>query len=72
LHSYGFVEGGSQGIMLVILLGLVALPLGAGWRRFLGQQVVAEVEPGALSQTSVDSGSIRKAKTRVTGAPAGP
>ena len=26
LHSYGFVEGGSQGIMLVILCGMVSLP----------------------------------------------
>ena len=38
LHSYGFVEGGSQGIMLVILSGMLALPFGAGWRRYLGQQ----------------------------------
>ncbi len=41
LHSYGFVEGGSQGMMLVILLGVLALPFGAGWRRYLGQHVVA-------------------------------
>ena len=40
LHSYGFVEGGSQGIMLVILSGMLALPFSAGWRRFLGQQAV--------------------------------
>jgi ABC-type transport system involved in cytochrome c biogenesis permease subunit len=40
LHSYGFVEGGSQGIMLVILSGMLSLPLAAGWRRFLGQRVV--------------------------------
>jgi ABC-type transport system involved in cytochrome c biogenesis permease subunit len=40
LHSYGFVEGGSQGIMLVILCGMVSLPGAAGWRRYLGQQVV--------------------------------
>jgi ABC-type transport system involved in cytochrome c biogenesis permease subunit len=37
LHSYGFVEGGSQGIMLVILSGMLSLPLAAGWRRHLGQ-----------------------------------
>jgi ABC-type transport system involved in cytochrome c biogenesis permease subunit len=40
LHSYGFVEGGSQGIMLVILHGMLALPASAGWRRFLGQRSV--------------------------------
>jgi ABC-type transport system involved in cytochrome c biogenesis permease subunit len=40
LHSYGFVEGGSQGIMLVILHGMLALPASAGWRRFLGQRAV--------------------------------
>jgi ABC-type transport system involved in cytochrome c biogenesis permease subunit len=44
LHSYGFVEGGSQGIMSVIIMGILGLPAGAGWRRFLGQrQVVAAV-----------------------------
>jgi ABC-type transport system involved in cytochrome c biogenesis permease subunit len=73
LHSYGFVEGGSQGMMLVILLGLLALPFGAGWRRHLGQHAVVEAESGAFSKIgSVDSGSIRKGNTRVTGAPAGP
>ena len=39
LHSYGFVEGGSQGSMLVILSGMLSLPLAAGWRRYLGQSV---------------------------------
>jgi ABC-type transport system involved in cytochrome c biogenesis permease subunit len=39
LHSYGFTEGGSQGIMMVILSGVMSLPLAAGWRRFLGQKV---------------------------------
>jgi ABC-type transport system involved in cytochrome c biogenesis permease subunit len=38
LHSYGFVEGGSQGIMSVIIMGVMSLPLAAGWRRQLGQQ----------------------------------
>jgi len=38
LHSYGFTEGGSQGIMMVILSGVMSLPLAAGWRRFLAQQ----------------------------------
>ena len=36
LHSYGFVEGGSQGVMSVIIAGVLALPVGAAWRRFLG------------------------------------
>jgi len=38
LHSYGFVEGGSQGIMGVIIAGFLSLPLAAAWRRFLGQR----------------------------------
>ncbi|WP_407673488.1 cytochrome c biogenesis protein [Paludisphaera rhizosphaerae] len=37
LHSYGFVEGGSQGAMGVILCSIMALPLAAWWRRRLGQ-----------------------------------
>jgi ABC-type transport system involved in cytochrome c biogenesis permease subunit len=39
LHSYGFTEGGSQGIMMVILSGVMSFPLAAGWRRFLAQRV---------------------------------
>ena len=35
LHSYGFVEGGSQGAMAAILAAVMALPLGAWWRRKL-------------------------------------
>ncbi len=35
LHSYGFVEGGSQGAMGVILCSVMSLPLGAWWRRKL-------------------------------------
>ena len=48
LHSYGFVEGGSQGIMSVIITGVLSLPAAAGWRRFLGQRQVTapESEPG--------------------------
>ena len=38
LHSYGFTEGGSQGSMLVIVMGMLSLPMAAGWRRYLGQQ----------------------------------
>jgi ABC-type transport system involved in cytochrome c biogenesis permease subunit len=40
LHSYGFVEGGSQGIMSLIIMGVLSLPAAAGWRRFLGQRRV--------------------------------
>jgi ABC-type transport system involved in cytochrome c biogenesis permease subunit len=36
LHSYGFVEGGSQGMMSVIIAGVLALPAAAAWRRYLG------------------------------------
>ncbi len=36
LHSYGFVEGGSQGAMGLIVFGMLAFPVGAAWRRFLG------------------------------------
>ncbi|WP_337173490.1 cytochrome c biogenesis protein CcsA [Paludisphaera sp.] len=35
LHSYGFVEGGSQGAMGLIVCGVMSLPLGAWWRRKL-------------------------------------
>jgi ABC-type transport system involved in cytochrome c biogenesis permease subunit len=71
LHSYGFVEGGSQGFMLVILLGLLALPFGAGWRRHLGQHVAAEVDPDAHPSTEpIESGSIRTGTPRSTRAPA--
>jgi ABC-type transport system involved in cytochrome c biogenesis permease subunit len=38
LHSYGFVEGGSQGIMMVIIAGVLAFPIAAAWRRHLGYQ----------------------------------
>ncbi len=38
LHSYGFVEGGSQGIMGVIVAAVMSFPLAAAWRRHLGQQ----------------------------------
>ena len=40
LHSYGFVEGGSQGAMSMIIAGVLAVPVGAAWRRFLGYRPV--------------------------------
>jgi len=36
LHSYGFVEGGSQGFMSLIIVSMMALPVAAYWRRWLG------------------------------------
>lgn len=42
LHSYGFVEGGSQGAMGVILCSVMSLPLGAWWRRKLASLRPAE------------------------------
>ena len=38
LHSYGFTEGGSQGIMSVIIACVLSVPFAAGWRRLLGQR----------------------------------
>ena len=40
LHSYGFTEGGSQGGMMIILAGVLALPVAAAWRRHLGYRPV--------------------------------
>jgi ABC-type transport system involved in cytochrome c biogenesis permease subunit len=40
LHSYGFVEGGSQGSMMVIIAGVLALPAAAAWRRRLGYRPI--------------------------------
>ena len=36
LHSYGFTEGGSQGMMSMIIAAVLALPAAGWWRRFLG------------------------------------
>ena len=36
LHSYGFVDGGSQGMMSIIIAGVMAIPLAGYWRRLLG------------------------------------
>jgi ABC-type transport system involved in cytochrome c biogenesis permease subunit len=44
LHSYGFTEGGSQGSMSVIIMGVLSLPAAAAWRRFLGQRQVLTTE----------------------------
>ena len=38
LHSYGFVEGGSQGVVMTAIVAVCALVGGAWWRRYLGQQ----------------------------------
>src|SRR5207248_10900546 len=40
LHSYGFVEGGSQGIMAVIIFGVLAIPTAAAWRRRLAYRPI--------------------------------
>jgi ABC-type transport system involved in cytochrome c biogenesis permease subunit len=36
LHSYGFTEGGSQGLMTTITTAVLAIPAAGWWRRFLG------------------------------------
>ena len=46
LHSYGFVDGGSQGMMTVICLSVLAVPFAAFWRRRLGY--LAPVIPQAI------------------------
>lgn len=46
LHSYGFTEGGSQGSMCVIIMGVMSLPLAAAWRRSLGQKRTEVVAAG--------------------------
>jgi ABC-type transport system involved in cytochrome c biogenesis permease subunit len=43
LHSYGFVEGGSQGIMAAIIMGVMGLPVAAAWRRSLAQRPAQSV-----------------------------
>ncbi|MFO0892336.1 MAG: cytochrome c biogenesis protein CcsA [Isosphaeraceae bacterium] len=39
LHSYGFVDGGSQGMMSIIIAAFMAIPVAAYWRRLLGYRV---------------------------------
>ena len=41
LHSYGFVEGGGQGVVSAVLAAVLAIPVGAAWRRALGSRVPA-------------------------------
>lgn len=38
LHSYGFVEGGSQGVVMTACAGVCSIVAGAGWRRSLGNR----------------------------------
>jgi ABC-type transport system involved in cytochrome c biogenesis permease subunit len=38
LHSYGFVEGGSQGVVAAVILGVLAVAGAAAWRRWLASQ----------------------------------
>jgi len=40
LHSYGFTEGGSQGLMSMIIAAVLAIPFAAFWRRHLGYRQV--------------------------------
>lgn len=42
LHSYGFVEGGSQGIVGIVTAAVLGVMFGAGWRRHLSSR---QVEP---------------------------
>jgi len=42
LHSYGFTEGGGQGVVLAVILAVLALPAGAWWRRSLGSRAVLD------------------------------
>ena len=41
LHSYGFVEGGSQGSVGLVALAVLAIPAGAALRRSLSQRTAA-------------------------------
>lgn len=38
LHSYGFVEGGGQGVVMSVLAGVLSFPVAAAWRRSLGSR----------------------------------
>ncbi len=41
LHSYGFVEGGSQGLMVSVALAIASFVAGAGLRRHFAQRALA-------------------------------
>jgi ABC-type transport system involved in cytochrome c biogenesis permease subunit len=41
LHSYGFTEGGGQGIVSAVVLAVLAIPAAAAWRRRLASRVPA-------------------------------
>jgi ABC-type transport system involved in cytochrome c biogenesis permease subunit len=41
LHSYGFIKGGSQGVVGAVVLAVLAVAVAAGWRRRLASRVVA-------------------------------
>ena len=41
LHSYGFVEGGSQGVVGAVVLAVLAVAVAAAWRRRLASSRVA-------------------------------
>jgi hypothetical protein len=43
LHSYGFTEGGGQGIVSASCAGVLAIVAAAAWRRSLGQRATAAV-----------------------------
>ncbi len=40
LHSYGFVEGGGQGIVMAVSMAVLAVVAGAGWRRSLSSRTL--------------------------------
>lgn len=43
LHSYGFTEGGGQGVVTSVCVAAIALPLGAYWRRRMASLPVTSV-----------------------------
>ncbi len=42
LHSYGFTEGGGQGVVISSAVAMIAVVGGAGWRRWLGTRRLPE------------------------------
>jgi hypothetical protein len=38
LHSYGFTEGGGQGIVMATTVGVLAIVGAAAWRRWLSSR----------------------------------